>query len=110
MLAARKDLTDAVRRLLARGAKVNATDEEGRTALMHAARNGSRASVETLLQKGADPNAMDNAGRTALTYALQPKEDAEKAQPNDQPSASADDYRATIDLLRQAGAVELGRQ
>ncbi len=121
MLAAQRDLADSVGKLLARGAKVDVKDEEGRTALMHAARTGSRASVETLLQKGADPNAIDNAGRTALTYALRPTEDTEKRQTNvqptaskeqinKQPTASADDYRATIDLLRRAGAIELGGQ
>lgn len=64
--------TDVVRLLLERGAKVEASDERGKTPLIHAAGHhfpGSLATVTLLLEKGGDPNARDKEGNTPLSEA-----------------------------------------
>ena len=55
-----------VKRLLKRGTNVNARDEQGATALMHAAVYGSPEVMKALLDKGANPNIANGAGSTAL--------------------------------------------
>ena len=45
--------------MLAKGADVNARDDEVKTALMEAASNGRFEVVEALLAKGADANIRD---------------------------------------------------
>ena len=64
--AVRQDEVQAVERLLAQGADVNATDEYGRTPL-HLADDPKIA--EMLLAKGASLNAPDNTGNTPLHIA-----------------------------------------
>ena len=54
---------------IAKGASVNYSDKEQRTALILAANNGHTAVVEFLYGKGADINAIDHGGMTALMYA-----------------------------------------
>jgi len=64
--------TEVVRLLLEKGAKLEGTDDEGKTALLHAAGHqfpGSLATLALLLEKGADPNARDQAGNTPLSEA-----------------------------------------
>src|SRR5260370_33014393 len=56
-----------VRLLIANGAKVNARDVEGGTALMQAALLGRADNVKILVEAGADVNARDNKGGTALS-------------------------------------------
>jgi len=61
---------------LQRGVPINATDKEGRTALMiaaHSVRNDVAGveAVAHLVAKGADINFQDNSGRTALMYAAE---------------------------------------
>jgi len=57
---------------LANGADVNATHENGRTALMLAAEWDTYPDVASLLvAHGANVNAKDNRGMTALMYAVQ---------------------------------------
>ena len=55
--------------LIARGAAINHSDEDGRTALMYAARNGDTLAVKALLRNGASVNLADNGGETALMKA-----------------------------------------
>ncbi|MBB6048764.1 ankyrin repeat domain-containing protein [Armatimonas rosea] len=57
-----------VQALLAAGANPNATDNQGRTPLMWAAKSGLPDLVEALLKKGADPKRKDKAGKTARDY------------------------------------------
>ena len=68
MRAADKGDLDAVRRLLAEGAEVNARDWMGRTALLHACVHGGANPlvIAALLAAGADANAQDKGGTTAL--------------------------------------------
>ena len=70
--------TDAkVKLLVAAGGHVNATDEAGETALIHAVDRGETEVVAALLQAGADPAIRDQKGETALMHALaQPRIEA----------------------------------
>ncbi len=55
--------------LIRRGAEVEASTENGKTALMLAAAEGDRVAVATILDAGADVNATNDNGGTALMYA-----------------------------------------
>jgi ankyrin repeat protein len=58
-----------VQRVLARGGKINAGDEDGWTPLMIAAAAGNAAIVEDLLRNRARPRAAARTGETALSLA-----------------------------------------
>jgi len=80
--------------LIKAGADVNARNNEGRTALMHASwltgPQNEQVQIEvvkTLIDAGADVNPKDNDGKTALYYA----EVGKKRQ-------------KLVDLLKRAGA------
>jgi ankyrin repeat protein len=62
--AGRKAQREVVELLLERGAEVDAQDNQGKTALCHAIRDGHREMVELLLVHGADPTAIN--GRALL--------------------------------------------
>lgn len=65
---------EVVKLLLAKRVNVNAKDEDGATALMHASEESGYGHVETvklLLKAGADINARDQNGETALDKATQ---------------------------------------
>ena len=64
--AAGQGNTPKVRQILAQGADVNATDQFGKTALMHAARAGHAQTASALVEAGADVNARSASGETAL--------------------------------------------
>ena len=68
--AAEKGDFDRIWELVELGADVNASDENGMTALMGAARSGSLTPelLEALVSRGADVNARDEGGWTVLTY------------------------------------------
>ncbi len=71
-VAADRGQLESVRRLLAHGAKVTATDRQQRTALHWAAQHGNGELLQTLIdQGGADALGMkDAAGQTAMDVAL----------------------------------------
>ena len=69
MLAAENGREEAVRQLLAFGARVNGCDHDGVTALMCAARKGHRGCVEELVRSGASIKARDTCGQTPLIWA-----------------------------------------
>ena len=72
MLAATEGQGPIVAALLAAGAKVNATDRDGGTALIWAARGtgpSASAIISDLLAAGADVHARDATGRTPLSEA-----------------------------------------
>jgi ankyrin repeat protein len=67
--ALRNGDTGAVRRLVDRGAPVNAANADGDTPLMYAAMYSTPATLELLLDRGAEPKAKTPAGTTALMLA-----------------------------------------
>ena len=84
--AARTDDAKTVQKLINEGADVNAKDEQGWSALMHAADQGHQAILELLLAQGADVNVKDQFGRTALSR------------------AAVAGHPTTVQLLERAGA------
>ena len=66
--------------LVQHGARTDATDDEGRTALIHAVRAGSPSCVSALLSKqrvrAPELEFHDSLGMTALHYAVEKKNDA----------------------------------
>lgn len=66
---ARGQLMPVVEEALAAGARIDATDAAGRTALMWAAFHGHAPILRVLIGAGADVNARDRRGRTALMWA-----------------------------------------
>ena len=59
-----------VKLLVARGAALDATDDEGETALIKAASRGDVAVVGALIDSGANVNAKDKKGSSALLQSL----------------------------------------
>lgn len=57
----------ALEALLDHGADINAQDDNGNTALMHAVKNGEVAAVKLLLERGAKVDIEDKGGSTALS-------------------------------------------
>ena len=87
--AAREGKDDTVKSLLSSpNVNVNATDDNGSTALIEAARYGHDDVVQVLLTHGADVKAKDKDSKTALMLAVQGGHDE------------------VVRLLKQAGAVE----
>lgn len=67
--AAKQGDAAEVEALLSQGAKVNAKDKDGNTALHYAAGGGHEEVVASLLKRGVDVNAKDKDGNAALHYA-----------------------------------------
>lgn len=55
--------------VLSRGININATDDDGETALMEAADSRNASAVRVLINNGANVNAADEDGETALMIA-----------------------------------------
>jgi ankyrin repeat protein len=64
-----RERKDAVRKLLERGADVNAQDNDGDAPLHGAAQNGNVEILDLLLAKGANPNLKNKQGGTPLMWA-----------------------------------------
>jgi len=90
--------TEKVHALLAKGADVNARDNDGSTALMAAVTYGHIDIVHALLAKGADVNAKDNAGDTALMAA--------KRGGTALMAAKREGHKEIVRMLKEAGAKE----
>ena len=70
MTAACEGDVDCVKELIAKGADVNAQDQQGETVLMAAAKTGHTVCIAQLLQSNAQLNITDNEGNTALVHAI----------------------------------------
>jgi ankyrin repeat protein len=68
-LTATADAVATLKLLIARGAKLDAVDDRGRSALMIAAALNRFATARVLRQAGADPGLRDKSGRTAADLA-----------------------------------------
>jgi len=68
-LAAINGNTKKVLEFIENGISVDATDEDGRTALMYSSYNGHTQLAGELIKRGADVNQSDNNGRNALMFA-----------------------------------------
>merc|ERR1719359_173977 len=64
-----RDRAETVGVLLAAGADVNATNQQGETALMRSASGGCKEVVERLLSSEVDINAVDMSGKSAVEIA-----------------------------------------
>ena len=65
------EVLERISDLIERGADVHATDDEGKTALHHAAGSGIGPEVISLLvENGTNVNATDNSNRTPIFYAV----------------------------------------
>jgi len=61
---------DLAKRLIEKGADVNAPGRNGMSPLMEAANLGHTDMVKLLLFKGADVSMLDDKGRTAIDHAI----------------------------------------
>jgi ankyrin repeat protein len=69
--AARDGDTKALQELIGEGAEVDARDDDGKTALMHAVLLGETKTAGMLIDKGTSVDAKDDFGRTALMLAAE---------------------------------------
>ncbi len=95
MAACKKGLLSDVEYVLSFGAEINATDSDGWTALMYAARFQEESGiVKLLLSKGADCSLRNKFGITALTIAVLYNDNPAVTQSLLEPfSADSDDVR-----------------
>lgn len=70
-MAAQRNAIESVKALVAAGAKLDAREATGDTALVRAVRHGAYEAVILLLDSGADINIGDNSGNTPLHHAAQ---------------------------------------
>lgn len=69
MMAAKGRLPRCVQELIDAGACLDTVDQDGRTALIWAVKEGNSNVVRVLLDEGANPDVVDRRGRTAIDYA-----------------------------------------
>ncbi|MEM4720009.1 MAG: ankyrin repeat domain-containing protein, partial [Candidatus Bilamarchaeaceae archaeon] len=86
--AANTGNAELVKRLIERGADVNAETRFGETVLRYALEKGHTEIAKLLIERGADVNAKNKDGWTALMYAL------------------VKGHTEIAELLRKAGAKE----
>jgi uncharacterized protein len=91
----------AISELLARGARVDECDKDGRTPLMHATINKQLDIMRLLLNSGADPDIQDKSGWSALHFAAQARS-AESVE-------LLVSHRATVDVADNHGNTPLFR-
>ena len=71
LLKAASGELSALKALLAAGADINSTDDEGDTALHYACRANKLENVKALLAAGANPKATNESARTPLSVAFE---------------------------------------
>ncbi len=93
----------AVRMTWEQGIDVNASNEDGRTALAAAAYHGADSVIKFLVEKGADLQAKDRYGQTALSIAMGKPY---KITGADKRFRRASLHQSSVDLLISLGADE----
>ena len=73
MYACHHGLTDVIGLLLEKGARVDARDPDGKTALRHAVEKRNTDAIGQLIRAGANVNSKDRDNETPLSYALKKK-------------------------------------
>jgi hypothetical protein len=102
-----KGHAEVVRELLARGAAINAQDNDGRTPLTCACEHGQLATATLLLDTSADLALLDNGGWSALRCAERRVEidDEEPEEGEEAPTAAqVAEHKALVALLKARGA------
>ena len=110
--------TEEVKKALNEGADPNATDENGKTALMVACQSGNTESVRLLLEKGAEiyerdadnkpiGYVKDKAGKTVLEYATEDVRNYLTAWINEHQSLDREETKATLKQQREVHDTEV---
>lgn len=108
MYAASNGHLDMVNLLLGNGVTVNAQDQFGVTALIHAIQDGfHRDVIKTLLENGADPNAKLRDGRTALILAVHDPDIVRALLEKRADPSPSEEIRAETALKRAVNADEI---
>lgn len=104
MAAAQKsdhsDGYDRAALLVDKGARLDAVNDKGETALMLAAGAGNEKLVKLLLDKGADPQKQNGAGETVMAYA------ARAGKPGSVAALSAKGVQPQAPIVRKTVVVE----
>jgi ankyrin repeat protein len=96
LFAARQNDLKSASILLAAGADVKETAQDGTSPILVAILNGHYALANFLLEKGADPNAVDGKGRAALYAAV----DMRNLEWSTRPAPPEKDTMTELDLIR----------
>jgi ankyrin repeat protein len=96
LFAARQSDLKSATILIAAGADVNETAQDGTSPILVAVLNGHYALANFLLQKGADPNAVDGKGRAALYAAV----DMRNLEWSTRPAPPEKDTMTELDLIK----------
>jgi ankyrin repeat protein len=96
LFAARQNDLRSASILLAAGADVRETAQDGTSPILVAILNGHYALANFLLEKGADPNAVDGKGRAALYAAV----DMRNLEWSTRPAPPEKDMMTELDLIK----------
>ena len=96
LFAARQNDLKSASILLAAGADVKETAQDGTSPILVAILNGHYALANFLLEKGADPNAVDGKGRAALYAAV----DMRNLEWSTRPAPPEKDTMTELDLIK----------
>jgi len=96
LFAARQNDLKSTSLLIAAGADVKQTAQDGTSPILVAVLNGHYALANFLLEKGADPNAVDGKGRAALYAAV----DMRNLEWSTRPAPPEKDTMTELDLIK----------
>ncbi|KAF9988623.1 GTPase-activating protein [Mortierella antarctica] len=100
--AARYGVTSMVEMVLNLGADLNHRDEEGNTALHHAAAYGHLQTITLLIERGSSATIKNNGGWTAVDFAYSDKVSAHMEGPDSEHSVGLTDSAVAVEWLANA--------